>query len=42
LNDEELCRTFGKTGRELIENKYDWNKVWKQIEGIYQKCIDEY
>ena len=42
LNDEELCRTFGKTGRELIENKYDWNKVSKQIEGIYQKCIDEY
>lgn len=42
LNDEKLCEQFGKTGRELIESKYDWNKVEKQIEHIYQKCIDEY
>ncbi|WP_405292738.1 glycosyltransferase [Methanobrevibacter sp.] len=42
LNDDSLCEKFGKTGRELIENKYDWNKVEKQIESIYQKCIDEY
>lgn len=42
LNDEDLCIQFGKTGRELIENKYDWNRVEKQIESIYKKCIDEY
>lgn len=42
LNDEELCEKFGKTGRELIENEYDWNKVSKQIEGIYKNCIDGY
>ena len=39
LNDENLCEKFGKTGRHLIENKYDWDKVSKQIEGIYQNCI---
>lgn len=42
LDDEKLSEKFGNTGRELIENKYDWNKVEKQIEIIYQKCIDEY
>ena len=42
LNDDNLSRQFGKTGRELIENKYDWNRVEKQIESIYQNCIDEY
>ena len=39
LNDDELCERFGKTGRELIESKYDWNKISKQIEGIYENCI---
>lgn len=38
LNDEELCNEFGKTGRELIENKYDWDKVGKQIISIYGEC----
>jgi glycosyltransferase involved in cell wall biosynthesis len=42
LNDESLCEKFGNTGRELIENKYDWDKVSKQIEGIYQDCINNY
>lgn len=39
LNDDELCEKFGKNGRELIEKKYDWNKVSKQIETIYENCI---
>ncbi|WP_407415993.1 glycosyltransferase [Methanobrevibacter sp.] len=42
LNDDELCETFGQTGRKLIESKYDWNKVSKQIESIYEKCITKY
>lgn len=42
LKNETLCETFGKNGRELIENKYDWNKVSKQIECIYEKIILEY
>ena len=42
LNDEELCKRFGKSGRNLIENKYDWNKVSKQIETIYENCIIKY
>lgn len=42
LNDEELCNKFGKNGRQLIENKYDWNKVVDQIENIYENCIKQY
>lgn len=39
LNDELLCKNFGKTGRILIEEKYDWNKVVRQINEIYLNCI---
>ena len=39
LNNGELCREFGETGRKLIEDKYDWDKVSKHIESIYQSCF---
>lgn len=39
LNDEELCKKFGKTGRKLIETKYEWNKIEKQIFDIYLTCL---
>lgn len=42
LNDNELCYKFGKTGRKLIEDKYDWDKVSKQIINIYKTCSNEY
>ena len=42
LNDELLCSELGNNGRKLIENKYDWNKVSKQIESIYYDCINNY
>ena len=42
LNDEDLCKKFGKTGQNLIESKYNWDKVLDQIEDIYRKCIVRY
>ena len=42
LDDNELCYKFGKTGRKLIEDKYDWDKVSKQIINIYKTCSNEY
>lgn len=42
LKDEKLCKKFGDNGRQLIEDKYDWNKVSKQIESIYHDCINNY
>ena len=40
LHDEKLCYKFGNAGRNLIENKYDWNRIEKQIFSIYQKCLE--
>ncbi len=42
LNDDELCKKFGKSGSELIESQYDWKKISKQIEAIYVTCIHKY
>lgn len=42
LNNPDLCNDYGHAGRKLIEDKYDWNKVEKQIETIYHKCINKY
>lgn len=39
LDNGELCREFGETGRKLIEDKYDWDKVSKHIESIYRSCF---
>lgn len=39
LNDTKLCDEFGKNGRQLIENKYNWTKVEKEIERIYNSVI---
>ncbi|WP_458453205.1 glycosyltransferase [Methanobrevibacter sp.] len=39
LNDDLLCKEFGNRGRQLIEEKYDWDKVVGQIEEIYHNCI---
>jgi glycosyltransferase involved in cell wall biosynthesis len=42
LDDKQLCARFGKAGRELIENQYDWDKVSSAIETIYRNCIAEF
>ena len=40
LNDDELCNRFGESGRELVENKYNWDKISHEIEKIYDACIN--
>lgn len=42
LNDESLCIEFGNKGRQLIEEKYDWDNVVSEIETIYHNCMTEY
>ena len=39
LNDENKCLSYGKSGRKLVENKYNWDIIEKQINTIYKKCI---
>jgi len=35
-NDADLASSMGKAGRRLIEEKFSWQKIAKQIERIYE------
>lgn len=39
LNDEILSEQYGKTGKELIYEKYNWDKIEKEMEQVYNSCI---
>lgn len=39
LFDEDLSRTYGENGRELIDHKYNWNIINKQILDIYNRFL---
>lgn len=39
LNDYELSKRFGKTGKKLINEKYNWDKIEKEMEQVYKTCI---
>ncbi|MDR2967074.1 MAG: glycosyltransferase [Methanobacteriaceae archaeon] len=40
LNDEKLIKKFGKNGRKLIEEKYNWDVIEKQIKNIYNSILE--
>lgn len=39
LFDDDLAQTFGENGRELIEEKYNWDIINNQILDIYKKFL---
>ena len=39
LFDEDLSKTYGENGVELIKNKYNWDIINKQILEIYNKFL---
>ncbi len=39
--NDSLMEEYGKNGRKLIENEYNWDKVLDKIMKIYMKVIDE-
>ena len=39
INNEELCTEFGSNGHILIQEKYNWNMIEKEIEDIYKTCL---
>ena len=39
LFDEELSKTFGDNGKELIKDKYNWDMINKQIIDIYNRFV---
>lgn len=36
LNDKNLCEKLGKRGRELVEEKYNWEKESKKLLDLYK------
>ena len=39
LFDEDLAKLFGKKGKDLINEKYNWDIINSQILGIYKKFL---
>ena len=39
LNNPELSKQFGQTGKKLIHEKYNWDKIEKEMEQVYNSCI---
>jgi len=42
LDDKELRNKMGLRGKQLIENKYTWPLIAKQMEDVYQKIVYKY
>jgi N-acetyllactosaminide 3-alpha-galactosyltransferase len=39
LGNPELIKTMGARGRHLVETKYDWPIISKEVEAVYRKAI---
>lgn len=39
LADPEKAKAMGRRGRELVETKYNWKTIVKQVEVIYQEVL---
>ena len=39
IGDPALAAAMGRRGRELVEKKYNWDVIGKQIEGVYKELI---
>jgi len=40
LKNEDIAREFGKNGRRLVENKFNWTRIGKLLETLYFKLIN--
>jgi glycosyltransferase involved in cell wall biosynthesis len=39
LSDPEKAKAMGRRGRELVETKYNWQTIVKQVEGVYKEVL---
>ena len=42
LKNPEKTERIGKKARELIIEKYDWEKIGKRYSAIYEELVDKY
>jgi len=41
LADTEKAKAMGKRGRELVETKYNWNIIGKQVAALYEEALEK-
>lgn len=41
LSDEELMGGFGGGGKKLVRDRFSWDKIILNIEGLYNDCVKE-
>jgi glycosyltransferase involved in cell wall biosynthesis len=41
IDNESLRKQFGKEGKKLVEEKYNWDVIDKQILNIYKSILQE-
>jgi len=41
IKDQNLRRKLGKNGRELVEKKYNWEKITKEVEKICKEALNK-
>ena len=39
LNDDGMRREFAERGKLLVREKFDWEKIVKQMECVYLDCL---
>lgn len=39
LSDPERAKAMGRRGRELVETKYNWKTIVRQVTGLYQEVL---
>jgi len=39
LNNEQRRCCLARNARKLVEDKYDWKNIAKELDGFYEKCI---
>jgi len=41
LQDNKLCQTVSKNGRELVEKNYTWEEIGKKLEEVYKIVVSD-
>ena len=39
LGDDKMRREFGRKGKLLVREKFNWQKIAEQVEDIYIDCL---
>jgi len=39
LGNDKMRREFGEKGKLLVREKFNWEKIAKQVEGVYKEIL---